>query len=324
MVKKISSSPSKKKWQLVCISLTILFILVVFYGIAFKAQEAEELAEVNSQKIIYQINQEIKPESSEIELEKDNLPENVDTNLTETTSNNLEVLINDKKPIIAIVIAEVGITKSVEISTLPKTVTLGISSYTTKDFLSENFLKNYDLMLNIPLESVDSLNEDIGPHDLILENSDKNNLARLESIFNRFPNLKSVYTNEDESFSSSPKAAEFLLNNFKDRNLIYLSGLTSKNVPLYKMAKKLNYNILAADVVLDNVLSSDLIKTKLEELVESAKKNGSAIAIGHPYPLTIEILETWLQTLNETEFRILPISQFYAVKLKREEAANQS
>ena len=44
-----------------------------------------------------------------------------------------------------------------------------------------------------------------------------------------------------------------------------------------------------------------------------ARKNGYAIAIGHPKSQTYEALKDWLQTLDKKQIRLLHLSEIIAV-----------
>ena len=221
--------------------------------------------------------------------------------------------IDDGKPIIALIIGELGVSKSnIELG-LPEEVTFGFSSYID---ISSAYLNN-QLLLNIPLQSVDYPKDDPGPQALLLENSEQENLNRLNAILNKKINYQGVYTPADENYTNSEKTAEFLLANLKQRNLIYLCGIADKNNLIYQIAKKIDFHILANDVILDDVISSEAINDKLIELENIAREQGSAIAVGSSYPLTIELLKQWIPSLKEKDIKILPIKDFYQITKMR-------
>ncbi|HEV3176300.1 MAG TPA: divergent polysaccharide deacetylase family protein, partial [Stellaceae bacterium] len=47
---------------------------------------------------------------------------------------------------------------------------------------------------------------------------------------------------------------------------------------------------------------------RLAELERVARRNGSAIAIGHPHDQTLDALRTWLRDLASKGFVLVPVS----------------
>ena len=63
------------------------------------------------------------------------------------------------------------------------------------------------------------------------------------------------------------------------------------------------------DFFLDNDNSLGAINRQLGKIESFAKKNGYAVAIGHPKDATLKALSQWLKTLKERGFSQVPISQ---------------
>ena len=58
-------------------------------------------------------------------------------------------------------------------------------------------------------------------------------------------------------------------------------------------------------VFLDDVATEDAIRRQLDELVRRAKRRASAVAIGHPYPATLAVLERELPGLAGRGVRLV-------------------
>ena len=57
-------------------------------------------------------------------------------------------------------------------------------------------------------------------------------------------------------------------------------------------------------VFLDDVATEDAIRAQLDELVRRARQEGDAVAIGHPYPVTLVVLEKELPELAKRGVRL--------------------
>jgi polysaccharide deacetylase 2 family uncharacterized protein YibQ len=74
------------------------------------------------------------------------------------------------------------------------------------------------------------------------------------------------------------------------------------------VAREMNVRTATRNVFLDDVATERGVHTQLEALATAAQKHGVAIAIGHPYPVTIRVLTAELPGLRERGFRFVRAS----------------
>jgi polysaccharide deacetylase 2 family uncharacterized protein YibQ len=65
-------------------------------------------------------------------------------------------------------------------------------------------------------------------------------------------------------------------------------------------------------VFLDNEQSFESIDRAFKTLLAKAKRDGTAIAIGHPYPATLDYLARVAPSLNARNITLLPVSALIA------------
>ena len=68
------------------------------------------------------------------------------------------------------------------------------------------------------------------------------------------------------------------------------------------------------DVFLDNITEQSFIEEQLRALEKVARKNGRAVAIGHPYDETLAVLKLWLPDARRRGFEFVPISTIAALE----------
>jgi polysaccharide deacetylase 2 family uncharacterized protein YibQ len=85
------------------------------------------------------------------------------------------------------------------------------------------------------------------------------------------------------------------------------SRTTAKSV-VKQYAKKYNMKYLSRNIFLDNNQDKAYIQNQLKKAVKIAKKNGSAIAIGHPHSIT-------LKTLKDSEYLLKDIELVFINQL---------
>jgi len=74
-----------------------------------------------------------------------------------------------------------------------------------------------------------------------------------------------------------------------------------------KIAEENQIPFLSRDIFLDNKKDLEYITNKFIELVAIAKKEGSALAIGHPHSNTIEILSIFLKEIDKYGVKLIGI-----------------
>ena len=152
-----------------------------------------------------------------------------------------------------------------------------------------------DMLLHLPLEPSDS-KWNPGPGALMLSMSSK----KLISTFNNdLTGFDFIGTNNHmgSKFTADPKAMHTLLSAVKSNGLFYVDSLTSAKSVGYTTAKELGIKTAKRDIFLDNEQTSQAIASQFTKLIAIAKRRGSAIGIGHPYPATLEFLTAFRPTL---------------------------
>ena len=81
-----------------------------------------------------------------------------------------------------------------------------------------------------------------------------------------------------------------ILSEIKERGLFFVDSVTSPDTAGYKLSKEMGIKTGFRSVFLDNEQDIEYIRNQLYLLKEYALKNGQAIAIGHPYCNTVDVL----------------------------------
>jgi len=93
-----------------------------------------------------------------------------------------------------------------------------------------------------------------------------------------------------------------------NRKLFFLDSRTSTATVAEQAARDAGVPTLRRDVFLDVVSEPDAVRRALQQAVARARGNGSAVAIGHVHPITIEVLMQELPALAH-EVKLVPPSQ---------------
>ena len=92
------------------------------------------------------------------------------------------------------------------------------------------------------------------------------------------------------------------------KKLFFVDSRTTANSLAFDIAQDYTLPSIQRDIFLDNQRQPSAIAKKFDQLLLLAKKRGWAVAIGHPYPETLALLEQRLPLLTEQGYEVVPVS----------------
>jgi len=130
----------------------------------------------------------------------------------------------------------------------------------------------------------------------------------IDRIENRIKKLRILYPNTDflnnhtgSKFTSNQVAMDNLFKILKKYNYTFLDSRTTAKSVAKKSSKKYGVKMFSRNIFLDNKKDKNYIQTQLKKAIKIAKKNGVAIAIGHPYGITFKTLKESKHLLKDLE-----------------------
>jgi uncharacterized protein len=93
------------------------------------------------------------------------------------------------------------------------------------------------------------------------------------------------------------------------RHLYFIDSVTTPHSVALRVARQIQVPSFYRSVFLDDARTVPYTLNQLEKLCRVAGQNGSALAIGHPYPTTIEALAEFLPKLEQHGIQLVPASR---------------
>lgn len=175
-----------------------------------------------------------------------------------------------------------------------------------------------DVILHLPMEAIeDEKNRFLGPGALWLEMNQIQFMTTLNNGAGSVPNIIGVNNHMGSLLTMDRGRMEWLMDYLHTRNIFYIDSVTSRYTVAHTAASNKNVPYLKRDIFLDNSRDKKDIVSQFETLIKIAKRRGKAIAIGHPHPETIEVLELTLPRLDEYGVRLIGLGEM--VKLTERE-----
>lgn len=196
---------------------------------------------------------------------------------------------------IAIVIDDMGpdIGKLRELfkTNVPITIAIMPNQRYSKETANEARKRGWDVILHLPMEPKDPSENDPGDGALLTAMTDEEIGALLSKDLSTVPGAIGVNNHMGSRFTEDEARMRVVLNLLKKRNMIFLDSRTTPNSVAGRLSRELGVRSAERNVFLDNTRDVGYIKGQISELVRIARRRGSAIGIGHPYPETIEALK---------------------------------
>lgn len=226
----------------------------------------------------------------------------------------------DRLPAIAIVIDDLGKQEipGRRVAELPGPVAcafLPLARHTPK--LAELAHAHHkEVILHLPMESMDFRPLDEG--GLTLDMTEARFIATVRDSIGRVPHVAGINNHMGSLLTRHPGAMTWLMAALKQSGgLFFVDSRTTTQTVAQKVALESGVPTTRRNVFLDNDPDPAAIERELRRLLALARRDGAALAIGHPYPETLAFLEHWLPTLPGQGVRLVPVAEL--IGLQREE-----
>ena len=123
------------------------------------------------------------------------------------------------------------------------------------------------------------------------------------------PNARGLNNHMGSRLTSDPQAIRRLLGMIKERGLFFVDSKTTGETVAFATARALKIRTALRDVFLDDVQTYEHASAQLRRLVELARRNGRALAIGHPFASTLDALRDAVPWLKQQGVDIVPVSE---------------
>ncbi|PLX94097.1 MAG: hypothetical protein C0620_06745 [Desulfuromonas sp.] len=218
-----------------------------------------------------------------------------------------------KRPRVAIIMDDIGINREMALEALQLDLPLALAiipgeAHST-EIMQLAHQQQADIMIHIPMEPISYPHNDPGPLGLFSNQSTAQIEQRMTTIINALPYAVGGNNHMGSAFTQHADKLKPVLLAMKHSGLFFVDSLTSKDSVAYEQARELGLSCAIRDVFLDNVRDVDAILKQLDRLVTLARRNGSAIAICHPYPQTMAALRQFSQDTERFDIDTVSITQ---------------
>ncbi len=217
------------------------------------------------------------------------------------------------QPMIAIVLDDLGPNKqrTRNATDLPGPLTLAFLPY-AKDLPAQTARarqRGHELLIHMPMEPKDLAGNNPGENALLTSLSDAEIKRRLEWALDRFPAYVGMNNHMGSAFTANRQKMDLVMDRLADRGALFLDSVTNGRTQGAKAARAAGIPSVSRDIFLDHHGDDPgLVLKQLAKVEAVAKKQGYAIAIGHPHDGTVTALELWIPDALARGFALVPVS----------------
>ncbi|MDH0733448.1 divergent polysaccharide deacetylase family protein [Pseudomonas sichuanensis] len=135
---------------------------------------------------------------------------------------------------------------------------------------------------------------------------------RLDAALAKVPYAAGINNHMGSRMTSQAEPMAWLMGELQRRHLFFVDSRTSAATVAAAKAQEIALAHVSRDVFLDDVRTPEAISAQLQQGITLARKQGSAVLIGHPYPQTLQVLEKEMPRLKSQGIELIPLRQMIA------------
>jgi polysaccharide deacetylase 2 family uncharacterized protein YibQ len=173
-----------------------------------------------------------------------------------------------------------------------------------------------EVMLHLPMDSVDA--RPLDPGAVTLDMTRNQFVATVEANLAAVPYVQGVNNHMGSLLTRHPGHMLWLMQEMRRHApLFFVDSRTTVATVARQVAYENGIPSTDRNVFLDHRQEVGEIDRQFDRLLGLARKYGSALAIGHPHPQTLEVLEQRLPYLESEGIRLLPVAEL--IRLQQED-----
>jgi len=216
-----------------------------------------------------------------------------------------------QKPVIAIIIDDLGNKSSDEqVINLPGAIACAFLPHTphVKRLAKLAHANNKEVLLHAPMQSMHD-DTRLGPGSLTLDMNESEFVKTLQDDLASVPHVQGVNNHMGSLLTRHPGHMLWLMQEInRHGDLFFVDSRTTSHSVAKMVASENNVPSLTRDVFLDAEAGEAFVEKQFDHLLKIARMHGSALAIAHPYPDTLRVLQKRLKQLDAENIQLVPVS----------------
>jgi polysaccharide deacetylase 2 family uncharacterized protein YibQ len=178
--------------------------------------------------------------------------------------------------------------------------------------------RNKEVMLHLPMQPVDHIPSSQEQGLLTLDMTRQQFVDTLSGNIAAVPHVTGLNNHMGSLLTRHPGSMAWLMQAIGQRgNLFFIDSRTTKATVASRLAGEYGVPSMERNIFLDNIPERAAVRAQFRRLLDTARRQGTALGIAHPYPETLEVLAEELETLGEQGIRLVPVSRLIVLRNER-------
>jgi uncharacterized protein len=232
----------------------------------------------------------------------------------------------DTAPIVSIIIDDIGdrLPEGRRAVALPGPVALSFLPFTphAERLARAAHAQGKEVMLHLPMQAMSG--SDLGPGAVHMHMHREEFGRTVRAAVASVPHVVGVNNHMGSLLTRHPGHMSWLMEELVEAEpaLFFVDSRTSVYTVAERMAREAGVPALRRHVFLDHNPAPEAVEAELARLLRLARRHGAAVAIGHPYPSTLDVLEARLPGLKAQGVELVPLREMMARDARRTSGAS--
>lgn len=200
---------------------------------------------------------------------------------------------------LAIVIDDFGYRPQTEnqVLAMPATISVAVlpNAPHAREMATKAHNAGHEVLIHLPMAP---LSKQPLEKDTLRPEMSQEEVARIiQDAVTKVPFAVGLNNHMGSAMTSSLPGMEKVMQALSRYNLYFLDSMTIGNSQAMRAASGTGVKVIKRKVFLDDTQNEADIRVQFNRAIQLARRNGSAIAIGHPHPSTVRVLQQMLYNL---------------------------
>lgn len=192
---------------------------------------------------------------------------------------------------------------------LPGKVNMAVLPYTPHGvtLAKQGHRAGKEILLHAPMSNLGNL--PLGPGALTPELSEQEFKSTLAANIRHVPHIRGINNHMGSDLTQRSRQMNWVMQELNEQQLYFVDSRTSGKSIAAATASQHGIPHLTRHVFLDNERNTAAIARRFREVLQAVDNQGLAVAIGHPYPETIDFLQRVLPLLHQRGIKLAYVSE---------------